>query len=72
MHFICQIFYCSYDFPLVFGVDIQTTLTKAERLIYGESMMTHAMAITAIATNVMHIFVYFFVHNPTVMFVGER
>lgn len=35
-----------HDFELVFGVDIQTTLTKAERLLYGESAMTHAMVFT--------------------------
>ncbi|XP_017770694.1 PREDICTED: bleomycin hydrolase [Nicrophorus vespilloides] len=40
-----------HDFPLVFGVDIQTTLTKAERLLYGESAMTHAMVFTAVNTN---------------------
>jgi len=35
-----------HDFELVFGVDIQTTLTKADRLLYGESAMTHAMVFT--------------------------
>lgn len=41
-----------HDFPLVFGVDIQTTLSKADRLLYGESAMTHAMVFTGISTNV--------------------
>lgn len=35
-----------HDFELVFGVDIQTTLSKADRLLYGESAMTHAMVFT--------------------------
>ncbi|CAH0549297.1 unnamed protein product [Brassicogethes aeneus] len=37
-----------HDFNLVFGVDIQTTLSKADRLYYGESSMTHAMVFTAV------------------------
>lgn len=37
-----------HDFPLVFGVDIQSTLSKADRLLYGESCMTHAMVFTAV------------------------
>nr|CAI5864292.1 unnamed protein product [Callosobruchus analis] len=40
-----------HNFPLVFGVDIQNTLTKAERLIYGESAMSHAMVFTAVNIN---------------------
>ncbi|XP_019869149.1 bleomycin hydrolase isoform X2 [Aethina tumida] len=40
-----------HDFPLVFGVDIQTTLSKADRLYYGESSMTHAMVFTAVNKN---------------------
>lgn len=36
-----------HDFNLVFGVDIQTTMSKADRLLYGESAMTHAMVFTA-------------------------
>jgi len=38
-----------HDFKLVFDIDIQTDLTKAERLIYGESSMTHAMVFTAVS-----------------------
>jgi bleomycin hydrolase len=34
------------DFDLVFGVDIQTTISKADRLIYGETAMNHAMVFT--------------------------
>ncbi|VEN42374.1 unnamed protein product [Callosobruchus maculatus] len=40
-----------HNFPLVFGVDIQNPLTKADRLIYGESAMTHAMVFTAVNIN---------------------
>lgn len=40
-----------HDFQLLFGVDIQTTLSKADRLLYGESAMSHAMVFTAINTN---------------------
>ncbi|KAI8127898.1 Bleomycin hydrolase [Lucilia cuprina] len=38
-----------HDFKLVFDIDIQKTLTKADRLIYGESAMTHAMVFTAVS-----------------------
>ncbi|KAL1502792.1 hypothetical protein ABEB36_007888 [Hypothenemus hampei] len=37
-----------HDFPLLFGVDIQITMTKGDRLLYGESAMTHAMVFTAV------------------------
>lgn len=40
-----------HDFKTAFGVDIQTTMTKADRLIYGESAMTHAMVFTAVTTD---------------------
>ncbi|XP_011298865.1 bleomycin hydrolase [Fopius arisanus] len=40
----------AHDFNAVFGVDIQLGLSKADRLIYGESAMTHAMAFTAVST----------------------
>ncbi|XP_031635773.1 bleomycin hydrolase isoform X2 [Contarinia nasturtii] len=38
-----------HDFKLLLGVDIQITLSKADRMIYGESMMTHAMTFTAVS-----------------------
>ncbi|XP_065362716.1 bleomycin hydrolase [Calliphora vicina] len=38
-----------HDFKLVFDIDIQKSLTKADRLIYGESAMTHAMVFTAVS-----------------------
>lgn len=40
-----------HDFKLVFDVDIQKTLSKADRLIYGESSMTHAMVFTAVSVD---------------------
>ncbi|KAF5301049.1 hypothetical protein FQA39_LY10868 [Lamprigera yunnana] len=40
-----------HDFSLVFGTDVQITLSKADRLLYGESGMTHAMVFTGISTN---------------------
>jgi len=40
-----------HDFNLVFGVDVQKTMTKADRLLYGESAMTHAMVFTAVSIN---------------------
>uniref|UniRef100_A0A2C9GK43 Bleomycin hydrolase n=1 Tax=Anopheles arabiensis TaxID=7173 RepID=A0A2C9GK43_ANOAR len=40
-----------HDFKLVFGVDIQTTMEKADRLLYGESMMTHAMVFTGVSVD---------------------
>lgn len=44
---------CRHDFSLVFDVDIQTTISKADRLIYGESAMSHAMVFTGLATDVI-------------------
>lgn len=49
---LTNLFFFSHDFKLVFGVDIQTTLTKADRLLYGESLMTHAMAFTGVSVDV--------------------
>ena len=37
------------DFDLVFGTSM-LGMSKADRLIYGESLMTHAMTITAAQT----------------------
>ncbi|XP_031833879.1 bleomycin hydrolase isoform X2 [Nomia melanderi] len=39
----------AYDFELMFGTDIEVNLTKADRLLYGDSMMVHAMAFTAVS-----------------------
>lgn len=41
-----------HDFKLLLGVDIQITLSKADRMIYGESAMTHAMTFTAVSCEV--------------------
>ena len=43
---------CSYNYELVFGVNIHG-LTKSDRLIYGESLMTHAMVLTAVHEEVL-------------------
>ncbi|XP_037937785.1 bleomycin hydrolase-like isoform X2 [Teleopsis dalmanni] len=40
-----------HDFKLVFDIDIQNSLSKADRLIYGESAMTHAMVFTAVSVD---------------------
>ena len=37
----------AHDYPLVFGVEVQTGMNKANRLVYGDSLMTHAMTLTA-------------------------
>lgn len=42
----------AHDFSLMFGTDIQVGLTKADRLLYGESSMTHAMVFTAVSYDV--------------------
>ncbi|XP_059607585.1 bleomycin hydrolase isoform X2 [Phlebotomus argentipes] len=40
-----------HDFNVVFGVDIQVTLSKADRLLYGESAMSHAMTFTGVSVD---------------------
>ncbi len=44
---------CAHRFnhELVFGVSVKN-LSKAERLIYGDSLMTHAMILTAVTDKV--------------------
>lgn len=37
-----------YDYELVFGTKVNLGLDKAQRLVYGDSEMTHAMVLTAI------------------------
>ena len=59
------------DFKLVFGVDIQTTLSKADRLRYGESAMTHAMVFTAVSCDVS-LFVFFFYLNLFTIFFRKK
>lgn len=40
-----------HDYKTVFGEDVSISINKAERMIYGESKMTHAMAITAVSVD---------------------
>ncbi|ENN72502.1 hypothetical protein HUJ04_001118 [Dendroctonus ponderosae] len=40
-----------HNFPLIFGEDIHITMSKGDRLLYGESAMTHAMVFTAVHTD---------------------
>lgn len=40
-----------YNHELVFGVSVKN-MNKAERLIFGESLMTHAMVLTAVTEKV--------------------
>lgn len=42
----------AHDFKSLFNVDIQITISKADRMIYGESAMTHAMNFTAVSCDV--------------------
>ncbi|CAG4932099.1 unnamed protein product [Colias eurytheme] len=39
------------DYKLVFNTEVQVGLCKAERLLYGDSCMTHAMVFTAVGTD---------------------
>lgn len=45
------LFFSSYDHELVFGVSLKN-MNKAERLTFGESLMTHAMIFTAVSEKV--------------------
>lgn len=40
-----------FNHELVFGISVKN-LSKAERLIYGDSLMTHAMILTAVSDKV--------------------
>lgn len=42
----------AHDFNLMFGTDLQVVLSKADRLTYGESAMSHAMAFTGVSLDV--------------------
>ncbi|XP_015371568.1 PREDICTED: bleomycin hydrolase [Diuraphis noxia] len=37
-----------HDYQLVFGTDVSIPMTKAQRMLYGESAMTHAMVLTGV------------------------
>ncbi|CAH2229444.1 jg20839 [Pararge aegeria aegeria] len=41
----------AHDFRLVFNTEVQVGLDKADRLLYGDSCMTHAMVFTAVGTD---------------------
>ena len=43
-----------YDYELVFGTKVNIGLNKAERLIYGDCAMNHAMLLTAVHIEVLH------------------
>ncbi|XP_066968341.1 bleomycin hydrolase [Macrobrachium rosenbergii] len=40
-----------HDYKSAFGIEVNLGLSKADRLIYGESLMTHAMTFTAVTVN---------------------
>jgi len=40
-----------HDYKSVFGVDVANILSKGDRMIYGESKMTHAMVFTAVTVD---------------------
>ncbi|XP_045103001.1 bleomycin hydrolase-like [Portunus trituberculatus] len=40
-----------HNYKSVFGVEVNLGLSKADRLLYGESLMTHAMVFTATTLN---------------------
>jgi bleomycin hydrolase len=40
-----------HDYKSLFNVEVQLGLNKADRLIYGESLMTHAMVFTGFGTD---------------------
>ncbi|KAJ3222169.1 hypothetical protein HK099_002602 [Clydaea vesicula] len=40
-----------YNYRAAFGVDVVNNMTKAERLMYNESLMTHAMVFTGVHVN---------------------
>ncbi|XP_045454400.1 bleomycin hydrolase [Melitaea cinxia] len=41
----------AHDYRLVFNTEVQVGLNKADRLLYGDSCMTHAMVFTAVGTD---------------------
>jgi bleomycin hydrolase len=45
------LFLCSLDYKTLFNCDVALGLSKADRLIFGESLMTHAMVFTGIGTD---------------------
>jgi bleomycin hydrolase len=43
----------AFDYKLVFSTGVNLGLDKSNRLLYGDSEMTHAMVITAIHEEVL-------------------
>lgn len=48
---LCVVCVHRFNHELVFGISVKN-LSKAERLIYGDSLMTHAMILTAVTDKV--------------------
>lgn len=46
----------SHDYQLVFGTDVSIPMSKAQRMLYGESAMTHAMVLTGVNVEVSKYF----------------
>jgi len=51
-----SIYNFSHDYQLVFGTDVSIPMTKAQRMLYGESAMTHAMVLTGVNIEVSESF----------------
>lgn len=51
-----MVYYFSHDYQLVFGTDVSIPMTKAQRMLYGESAMTHAMVLTGVNVEVSNYF----------------
>lgn len=69
---MCVISYlvCRHDYRLVFNTEVQVGLNKADRLLYGDSCMTHAMVFTAVGTDVSIYFNYDKGNLPSKWLVG--
>lgn len=50
---LCCVLVLRFNHELVFGVSVKN-LNKAERLIFGDSLMTHAMVLTAVTDKVLN------------------
>ncbi|XP_026475135.1 bleomycin hydrolase [Ctenocephalides felis] len=61
-----------FDFSLVFGVNPSEGMSKADRLLYGDSCMTHAMVITACSADENNIGTKFRVENSWGEDRGEK
>lgn len=57
----------AHDYKLVFGTDVQVTQSKADRLQYGESAMSHAMVFTAVSYDVSSKFSFILYFQSTVI-----